>query len=156
TVANATGTMADPDAAVTNIDITCTTNTYGAAGNLVGLSSGTVQLTLDSTNDETISVSANGAFTFTAVNPDGAAYTVFVAAQPAGQVCSVENASGVFHGADVAVTVNCTAQNGTGSAIGGTAAGIVATEQPLQLINIENGDIITLTANGAYTFPALV
>src|SRR5690606_30734375 len=72
-----------------------------------------------------------------------------------GQVCSVGNASGVFHGAEIAVTVNCEVAGG-GSGIGGTAAGIVATEQPLQLINIENGDIITLTANGAYTFPAHV
>ena len=83
-VSGGTGTVASAN--VTNVAVTCTTNTYSVGGTVSGLS-GTVVLQ-DNGGDD-LSVSGNGAFTFATRLPTGAAYNVTVKTNPSGQTCSV-------------------------------------------------------------------
>ena len=69
-----------------------------AAGNSVTLNFGAVPL----------AVAANGAFSFPGVLTAGTPYTLAVSAQPAGQTCTLANASGaVAAGVQSQVGVNC-------------------------------------------------
>ena len=66
-------------------------------GTLSGLNAGS-SVTLKNNNDgDTITVSANGSFQFPTFVAGGASYTVVVAAQPAGQNCSVANGNGMMN-----------------------------------------------------------
>lgn len=99
-VANGSGTAR---AAVSNITVTCVTNGYTIGGTVSGLT-GTVVL---SNGAETITVAANGSFTFpTPVTP----YSVTVSQQPpAGNYCSVSNGSGTASANVTNVSVSCMA-----------------------------------------------
>ncbi len=128
TVANGSGTVASAN--VTNVAVTCTTNTYSIGGSVSGLS-GTVVLQ-DNGGDD-LSVSANGAFAFATKLPTGAAYDVAVKTNPAGQTCTVANGSGTVGSANVTnVAVSCTnatttsASDGFNRANGGLGASWVA------------------------------
>ena len=90
-LANATGTIA---ANVSNVTVTCTTNTYRVRGTLSGLSGGSALLRNNGGDDLTLS--ANGAFEFATAVPSGGAYAVTVQAQPLGpaQTCVVTQGSG--------------------------------------------------------------
>ena len=79
--------------------------TYTVGGTVSGLS-GTV--VLQDNGGDNLSVSANGAFTFATKLAGGAAYSVTVKTNPAGQVCSVSNGSGTVGSANVTnVAVSC-------------------------------------------------
>ena len=112
TVSNGTGTVGSAN--VTNVGISCTTNTGGSftvGGTVSGLS-GTVVLQ-DNGGDD-LSVSANGSFTFATPVAGGAAYSVTVKTNPAGQSCTVSNGTGTVSGANVTgVTVSCAANSAT-------------------------------------------
>jgi hypothetical protein len=84
--------------------------TYSVGGTLSGLS-GTVVLG-DNGND-TLSVNANGSFTFDTPLASGAAYSVSVLTDPTGEVCTVANGSGTVAAANVTgVSVACAAVSG--------------------------------------------
>src|SRR5262249_36980412 len=94
------------------------TTTYTIGGAISGLG-GTV--VLQNNGGDNLTSSANGAFTFATAMPNGGAYNVSVLTQPAGQTCSVTNASGKVSGANVAtVQVDCVTNPVTTFAIGGT------------------------------------
>ena len=79
--------------------------TYSIGGTLSGLS-GTVVLQLNGAND--LSLSANGAFTFSTQLTSGSTYNVTVKSSPSGQTCSVANESGTVGSANVTnITVPC-------------------------------------------------
>ena len=90
-VANATGTMASND--ITNVAVTCTTNTYSVGGTVSGLTGS--GLVLQNNGGGDLPVSSNGAFTFAAPMTSGSSYSVAVKTQPASpsQTCVVANAS---------------------------------------------------------------
>ena len=68
--------------------------------------SGTV--VLEDNGSDTLSVAANGSFTFATALASGAAYNVTVQANPAGQTCTVASGSGTIASANVtSVTVTC-------------------------------------------------
>ena len=95
---------------------TKTTTTYTIGGTLSGLASGATVVLSDNTSDS-LSLTANGAFTFkTAVNA-GSAYSVTVATQPSGQTCTVTGGSGTANANVTGVSVTCGAP---GFTIGGT------------------------------------
>lgn len=82
------------------------TETYMVGGNLSNLS-GTLEL---ANNDDPLTVTDNGTFTFTASLADGASYFVRIAVQPTGQVCTINNGSnvGTIAGADVTdIDISC-------------------------------------------------
>jgi uncharacterized repeat protein (TIGR03803 family) len=97
-VSNGTGTMGS--AAVTNIAVTCSANTYTVGGSISGLTASGLVL-LDNGGDAT-TVNANATqFTMNTGVAYGSAYVVTVQTPPAGLVCSVSNGSDIMGAADV-------------------------------------------------------
>ena len=104
-VSNGTGTMGS--AAVTNIAVTCSANTYTVGGTISGLTASGLVL-LDNGGDAT-TVSANATqFTMNTGVAYGSAYAITVQTPPAGLVCSVSNGAGTMGAADVtSVSIAC-------------------------------------------------
>ncbi|MDO8519145.1 MAG: DUF1554 domain-containing protein [Deltaproteobacteria bacterium] len=95
---------------VTNVSVTCSTNTYTVGGTIAGLAGRTVVLQNNTGND--LTTTANGAFTFTTVVADGANYAVTVKTEPSGGSCSIASGTGTISGANVTnVAVVCIANN---------------------------------------------
>lgn len=104
-VSNGSGTMGT--AAVTNIAITCSANTYTVGGTISGLTSSGLVL-LDNGTDAT-AISANATqFTMNTGVAYGGAYAVTVQSQPAGLFCSVSNGTGTVGTGDVTgISITC-------------------------------------------------
>jgi hypothetical protein len=106
------------NANVTNVGVSCTTNAFKVGGNVAGLS-GTV--VLKDNGGDALTVSASGAFSFATPVTSGNTYAVTIATQPAGQTCTLANASGtVANGAVSNVSVNCGTAGDPGIRCGGT------------------------------------
>ena len=70
-------------------------------------------LVLTNNGADNLAVNANGPFTFNTTSPVGAVFSVAVATQPAGQVCTVGGGSGYLTNVNYGgVTVACAALNG--------------------------------------------
>jgi uncharacterized repeat protein (TIGR03803 family) len=104
-VSNGTGTVGS--AAVTNITVTCSANTFTVGGSISGLAASGLVL-LDNGGDA-IPPSANATqFTMNTGVAYGSAYTITVQTAPMGLVCSVSNGTGVMGAADVtSVSIGC-------------------------------------------------
>jgi hypothetical protein len=111
-------------------------------GTVSGLN-GTVVLQNNGANS--LSVSANGAFTFTTALSSGAAYSVTVSTQPAAQTCTVTNGSGTANANVSNVSVACTANTFT---VGGTLSGLSGTV----VLQNNGGNTLSLSANGNFAF----
>ncbi len=108
TVASGSGTMGGAN--VTNVTVTCSTNTHSISGTITGLTTGTVTLLNNSINST--SLSTNGSFTFSTPIAEGSTYHVTVGTQPTKQTCTITNGSGTMSSSDVTnVTVNCVTNN---------------------------------------------
>jgi len=118
-VANGSGTVGSAN--ISNVNVTCTTNTYTVGGSISGLGSGLSVVLRNATTGENLSRSANGAYTFSTAQATGATYNVTVLTQPTGQVCIVANGSNTIGTANV-TNVNVTCQP-LGSLISNPAAG---------------------------------
>jgi hypothetical protein len=117
-VVNGAGTIAT--AAVGNVAINCANNTYRVSGTITGLI-GNLSLQLNAS--ENLTVPMAGGFQFTSALLEGAAYSVTIVTQPAGQTCVLANAAGTVGRANITnVAVSCTDVVG-----GGGVAGNVAT-----------------------------
>ncbi len=122
--------------------------TYTVGGSVSGLS-GTVVLQNNGGNN--LSVTANGAFTFSTALANASAYAVTVLTQPTGQTCTVGNGSGTLNGANVTnVTVTCANNQAQTFTIGGTASGLASGASVVLQNNA--GNDLSVTANGAFTF----
>ena len=110
TVTDGSGTMGAAN--VTNVAVSCTTNTYTVGGTVSGLTGS--GLVLQNNGGNNLPISANGAFTFTTPVPSGSLYAVTVLTQPGTptQTCVVTNGSGTIGAANVTnVTVACSNNN---------------------------------------------
>ena len=144
TVANDTGKVTTAD--VTNVAITCTTNSYAISGSVSGLSG--AGLVLQTNGGNAVSIAGSGSYTF-ATLPSGSSYAVTVQTQPANpsQTCTVGNGTGSVVSADVTnVSVTCTTNLYT---VGGSVTGLNGTALMLQ---DNGGDNLTVAANGTFTF----
>jgi 6-phosphogluconolactonase (cycloisomerase 2 family) len=107
-VANGSGWIATSN--VTNVAVSCTpltTSTYSVGGSVGGLSNG-ASVTLTDNGTDSLKVAANGGFTFSTKLKSGSAYSVAVATQPTGELCSVANGSGTIVASNVTnVLVSC-------------------------------------------------
>ena len=105
TVTNGSGTVASAN--VTNISISCATNSFTVGGTVSALR-GTSLVLRNGGND--IAIGGNGAFAFTTPILSGATYAVTVLTQPSApaQTCTLTSASGTVGAANVtSVGVNC-------------------------------------------------
>jgi 6-phosphogluconolactonase (cycloisomerase 2 family) len=105
TVANDAGMVTGSN--VTNVAITCITNSYTVGGSVSGLTGS--GLVLQTNGADNLPVSAPGSYVF-ATLPSGAAYTVTVLTQPTSplQHCTVANGTGTMAMINVTnVTVTC-------------------------------------------------
>lgn len=105
-VANGTGTVGAAN--VTNVAITCTTDTFTVGGTVSGLPAGT-SVVLTNKGGDDLTVNADGGFTFAAKIASGATYEVAVKTQPTGGFCSVASGSGSVTNAAISnVAITCT------------------------------------------------
>ena len=122
-----------------------TTHTVG--GSIAGLAAGQ-RVTLKNNAADPLTVTANGAFSFSIPVAYNGSYAVTVDTQPTGQTCTVTGGSGSSVTASVSsVSVTCSSIT---YAVGGTLSGLGAGKQ----VTLKNNaaDPITVTANGAFNF----
>ena len=157
TCAVATGTGSGTATAnVPAIAISCTTNPVTA--NIGGTVSGLVansSVILQNNGGDSLTITANGAFTFKTPVTGADVYAVTVVTQPVSpnQICTVTGGSGVASADVTNVAVNCVLSY----TIGGTVTGVVGTGLILQ--NSSNSEQLTISpANGnqPFTFKNLV
>ncbi len=122
---------------------TVTTSSYSAGGAVSGLI-GTV--VLQDNGGDNLSLTANGNFTFATKILNGNTYKVTVLTQPTGQTCSVSTGAGTVSGSNVSnVAVTCSTNAYT---VGGNVSGLTGSV----VLQDNNGDNLSVTANGAITF----
>lgn len=132
---------------VTNVAISCVTNTYTVGGTVTGLSGSVV---LQNNSGDNLTISTNGFFTFPTAVAYGNTYNVTVFTQPNGQTCSVSTGTGTISLANITnVLVTCALNSYT---IGGTVTGLNGS-MVLQNSGIDN---LTVSTNGSFTFPTTV
>ncbi len=138
------------------VPVTCTTNPVSATigGTVSGLVSNT-SVILQNNGGDSLTVTANGSFTFKTPVTGTDVYAVTVVTQPVGpnQICTVTNGSGVASANVTNVAVNCVLSY----SIGGTVTGLVGTGLILQ--NSSDSEKLTISpANGnqPFTFKTLV
>jgi hypothetical protein len=144
TVNNHMGTVGGTD--VTNVDVSCVTNTYTISGTVTGLAGG--GLVLQNNGSDDLAVPTAGPIAFTTKVASGQPYSVSVLVQPSSpwQTCVVTNAAGTVAGADITdVTVTCTTNM---YSVGGTISGLTGTV----VLRNNGGDDLTLMSNGPFTF----
>jgi N-acetylneuraminic acid mutarotase len=113
--------------------------TYTVGASITGLSANGLSLALNGTASE---VPANStSYTLQPALQTGSSYSVTVATQPTGEVCSVANGSGTIGSAAVQVTVTC----GATYTISGTVTGLLGTG----LVLANGMDTVTLPANAS-------
>jgi len=144
-VTNGSGTLAGAN--ITDVSVSCTTDTYTIGGNVSGLSG--TGLVLQNNAGDDLPIAADGNFTFATALDDGSAYSVTVLTQPSDpeQTCSVSSGSGTLAGTNVTtVAVNCTTDTFT---IGGNVSGLTGSGLVLQN---NAGDNLPIAADGSFTF----
>jgi hypothetical protein len=132
------------------VAVACVTNTYTLGGTVSGLDEGD-SLELANGGD-TVTVTANGGFTFPGKVGHGSDYEVVVKTAPARKVCGVDNGKATMGGAHVTnVSVKCSFIT---YAVGGTLGNLGA-GGTLKVLN-NGGDELTLDKNGPFTFATRV
>jgi len=152
TVANGSGTVGSAN--VTNVAVTCVTNTYTISGTVSGLA-GTGLVLQDNGGDD-LAIPADGAFTFSTSVASGSPYAVTVLTPPTNlsQTCTVTNGSGTVVSANVSnVSISCATNS---FAVGGTVSGHNSTGLTLRLTTGTGTSNVFVPGNGAYAFPALL
>ena len=144
-VANGTGTITSAD--VTGVAVTCTTNSYAVGGTVVGLAG--PGLVLRNNGSDNLTLSSDGAFSFSKPVASGAMFQVTVGAQPTSpaQHCSVLGGQGAVGAAPVtSVVVNCATNQ---YLVGGDVTGLLGTGLQLSL---NGGAALSVGADGTFAF----
>ncbi|MEP4147644.1 MAG: hypothetical protein ABJL54_10505 [Halioglobus sp.] len=147
TLLNESGTLAGAN--VTNVEVSCVTNTYTIGGNIAGLVSGD-SIEIQNNSGDNLILNADGGFTFSQPLNDGSPYLVTILSQPPSpsETCNVADGSGNLAGADVTgVYITCTINPFT---VGGTLTGLETGETVILQNN--GADDLALTADGGFTF----
>lgn len=150
-VANGTGSGSGVTAKSIQINLTCSATTYIVGGVVNGLAPG-AQVRLLNNSSDSLTLTADGAFSFKNGLAHNASYSVVVSAQPVGQLCSVGGASGAGLSANVnTLAVVCSTST---YVVGGTVAGLRSGQQVTLKLN--GSDALTLTSDQEFTFPVRV
>jgi hypothetical protein len=132
---------------VTTVVVACKVLTFTVGGTVSGLSSGSSVTLLDN-GTNSLTVTANGTFTFTTALDYGATYSVTVGTQPSGETCTVTAGSGTVTKKVSTVKVTCKASSTF--TIGGTVSGL-NTSASVKLLD-NGGNALTVSTNGSFTF----
>ena len=99
TVTNGDGTLATAN--VTDVEVTCETNSFTVGGTVSGLEG--EGLVLQNDGEDDITITDNGSFAFPTALLDGSSYAVTILTQPGNpsQTCSITNDTGTLAGADI-------------------------------------------------------
>jgi hypothetical protein len=149
TVTGGSGTVAAAD--VSGVTVTCVTNRFLVRPTVTGLAGS--GLVLRNNGGDPLDVWWNGTFSFATALLPGSPYAVTVATQPTSpwQTCTVTGGTGTVGDADVSgVAVGCATNT---YRIGGTVTGLTGSGLVLR---DNGGDALTVSANGAFTFPTRV
>lgn len=136
-VSNSSGTMGS--AGVTNVQVTCSANSYAISGSISGLTASGLKL---KNSSEVLTISSGStSFALSTQVAFGGAYAVVVDTQPTGQTCSLTNASGTMSAANVtAVQVTCSINS---YSISGSISGLNASG-----LKLKNGsETLSLSKN---------
>jgi hypothetical protein len=150
-VANGAGTVGSAN--VTNITVTCMTNSFTIGGTIANLLGSGLQLRLN--NGPPINVLPGSAtFAFSALLPSGSSYVVDVVRDPStpAQDCVADPAtrSGTVPGANVTnVAITCTTRS---FRIGGSVSGLRGDGLVLRK---HDGELRAIASNGSYSFDNL-
>jgi hypothetical protein len=147
TATNNTGTVGSAN--VTNVQVTCQTPNISVGGTVTGLIG--TGMVLDLNGSGSLSITANGTFTFQTDVLAHSLYDVTIQTQPSGpaQNCTISNGSGTTGTANVTnVQVNCPVPTFT---VGGTVVGLLGNGGGMELQD-NGGDNLTVTGNGSFTF----
>jgi hypothetical protein len=125
TIPDGSGTMGNAN--ITNVAVSCTTQSFTIGGNATGT---TGPLVLKNNGADQVTVNAAGTFEFPMAVASGNTYSVTVATPPAGQTCTVTNGTGTVANGNISeVTVNCsTAVGNQGILCGGNYCTLGAQE----------------------------
>jgi hypothetical protein len=150
TVTSGHGTIAG--GAISNVGVSCVTNTYVVGGNVVGLTGS--GLILQNEGGDSLPIAQNGAFAFATPIASGGAFAVTISQQPSSpvQTCVVSGGSGAVGGGDVnSVTINCATDQFT---VGGTVTNLSGGGLTLSL----NAGATTLQVgnDGTFSFPTTI
>lgn len=106
TVTQGSGNIAG--AAINNVAVTCTTNSFAVGGTASGLSGKGLVLQLNGAND--LAITKNGKFIFSGVRlPDGSDYNVAIKTTPASKKCEIKPVSAAFDSDTLnIVAITCT------------------------------------------------
>jgi len=148
-VTSGTGTLAGAD--VSGVSVSCADNSYTIGGQITGLISGD-PVVLQNNGGDNLTLTSDGAFTFSAPIPYTTAYSVTVLTQPSApsETCTVTNGAGKVPNSNVNnVAVVCALNSFT---VGGSVSGLT----PGGSIELQNNgaDSQTLMSDGAFTFTA--
>jgi hypothetical protein len=146
TVVNDSGPVVSAD--VTGVVVTCVTNHFNVGGTLTGLLGASISL--QDNGGDTLTLTADGSFTFATKVPSGQPYAVTVSVQPSGpsQQCTVSGDSGTVGGSAVtSVSVNCVTNSYN---VGGTVSGLGSAGGLVLQNNL--GDDLSVTADGSFAF----
>ncbi len=150
-VVGGTGTLgAGP---VTSVTVNCAADRFVVGGTVAGLEGVGLVLALAGGSD--LPIAANGTFAFPVPVAAGQTFAVTVKTQPTSprQTCTVTGGTGTLVNADVtSLEVVCATD---AFLVGGTLAGLTGSGASVVLTN-NGADARTLTANGAWSFPARV
>lgn len=136
---------------INTVSVNCSVIAPTIGGSVSGLAQGQ-QVVLTNNGADRLTLSADGPFQFANGIGFGQTYSVAVATQPAGQVCSVSQASGVNTTANItSVVVSCASRT---YAIGGSVVGLSSPSGTTGLTLLNNGtDLVRVAANGEFAFP---
>jgi large repetitive protein len=149
TIENANGTVGSGN--VTNVRVTCSTNTFAVGGSVSGLLG--TGLVLSNNGGDNLPIGADGSFRFPSRLASGATFNVTVRTQPSNptQACTVGNGTGTVGAGDVtSVVVSCSTSDFT---IGGSVDGLAGSGLVLQN---NGGDNLSIGSDGSFTFPTAI
>jgi hypothetical protein len=151
TVSNGSGAMGNAD--VSDVTISCSTNTYAIGGTVTGLT-GKGLVLQDNARDD-LTLSADGEFVFATPVSSGEHFVVTIKTQPTApdQRCTISNGSGTVDAARISdVSITCATQ-ATGHKIGGRVVGT-----PLAGLELANNgaDKVSISGAGTFSFAAPV
>ena len=121
-----------------------------SSGGLTGLAAGKTVILVNNEGDS-LPLNTNGDFTFPTALASGSSYSVTIAVQPGGQLCSVSNGSGTVNANVANVSVNCVSTY----TVGGSVTGLSVSGLVLKLNNATTKIIPSFAANGgsgSYSF----